>query len=201
MTLCTTELPHSAAAGLLGRVRSRGLRRVKCGRAGAGGVIAAIVAGSTLALAPAAHAEAMTYTVSQTVPFAVAKDNPCTGEAVALSGTYHFQSNYTVTADLTGTRFHSHELRKWTLRGTAVISGAVYQNQEEQTAQEGGTFTLDPLGALAPYRSITETTMLLIRQGETTKQDDFFVRAVAHITYNANGVITAQKATLDVICR
>jgi len=162
--------------------------------------MAAIVVGSVLALAPAAQAETTTVESNETVPVATTRDNPCTGETVVLSGTYHVQAKTTVTTDLTGTRFHSHELEKLSLRGTALVTGAVYQNQEQQTSEQN--WSLDPLGGLAPYESTSQATMLLIRQGEIkSPPDDFWTRLVAHLTYNANGVMTVQRAELSFDCR
>ncbi len=147
-----------------------------------------------LALPGTAHAETISYQVSETTPIAMATTNPCTGEPVTLTGTYHFTSNYSVTADETGTHFHSLESKKLSLSGTATPSGARYQNEQQEMSEENGTLTVDT-AALAPYERTDEATMLLIRQGETTRQDDFYVRFIAHITYNASGVVTVSGAT------
>jgi hypothetical protein len=159
-----------------------------------------LVAAYVLALPGTARAETTSYQVSETTPIATATENPCTGEPVTLTGTYHFTSNYSVTVDETGTHFHSLESKKFSLSGTATLTGARYQNEQQQMSEENGTFTVDT-GVLAPYESTNEMTMLLIRQGETTRQDDFYVKIIAHITYNASGVVTVSGATVNVFCR
>jgi hypothetical protein len=152
------------------------------------------------ALPGTAAADTVSYQVGDTVPIAMATDNPCTGEPVSLTGTYHFTSNYSVTTDDSGTRFHSVEARKLSLSGTALTSGARYQNEQQELSEQNGTFTFDA-GALAPFESTNEMTMLLIRQGSTTRLDDFWVKLIAHTTYNANGVVTVSGTTVDVFCR
>ena len=200
MRLCSTELPRSAAARVLGRSRSRGLRRVRCRRAGSARAIAALVAGSTLALAPAAQAETTSYRISQSEPFSLLVTS-CTGEEVLVTGQHHFESHYTVSADPSGARFHSQEVHKYSLRGTGTVSGALYQNQHEEMNEKNGTFTLDPSGGFTPYEETLETTMVLIRQGETVLPDDLYFRLRYHVTYNVNGLVTMRGPTIDVICR
>ncbi len=169
-------------------------------RAGSRWLMLMLVAAYVLALPGTAHAETISYQVSETTPITMATENPCTGEPVTLTGTYHFTSNYTVTVDETGTHFHSLESKKFSLSGTATPSGARYQNEQQEMSEENGTFTVDT-GGLAPYERTDEATMLLIRQGEITRQDDFYVKLIAHITYNASGVITVSGATVNVFCR
>ncbi len=162
--------------------------------------LVALAALVVLALPGTAAAETVSYQVSETTPIASTTENPCTGEPVTLTGTYHFESNYRVSIDETGSSFHSQETKKLSLSGTGTLSGALYQNQQQQTSEENGTFTIDT-DALAPYERTDTTTMLLIRQGDTTRLDDFYVQIIAHITYNANGVITVQGTTVNVFCR
>jgi hypothetical protein len=165
-----------------------------------GGVACLSLVGTLAVCAPAATAaQSVTYPVSSTTPFAWATDNPCTGEPVTLTGTYHLESNFRVDTDTSGVSFHSQELRKYTLSGTS-LTGARYQNEQELMTEENGTFTFDAAG-LAPYETTAETTMLLIRQGDVPRQDDFYVRISAHTTYNANGVITVGGISVDVFCR
>jgi len=201
MTVRSTDSPPRPAARILGRRRSG--RRIRTrGRPGPSRrMIAALAAGSALWLAPAAQAETVNYRVTDTEPVLMATENPCTGEAVTLTGTHHYEINSRVTTDLSGTRLHSQELHKYSLRGTAALTGAVYQNQQEQMSEVNAIFALQPSGALAPYESTSVMTMLLIRQGDTTRQDDFFTRLISHVTYTANGVPTVGRTTFDLICR
>jgi len=195
--MCSTEVPRSAARRVLGRSRSRGRRRVKRRRGGSARAIAALVAGSALALAPAAQAET---TVSQTTPIVQETVNPCTREPVTLTGTAHYTIQYSETVGTTGVKFHSVETTKLSLNGTAMPSGARYQNEQQQMREENGTFDFD-VGGLAPYESTSTMTMLLIRQGDTPRLDDFFTRIIGHVTYTANGVPTVGRTTVDVFCR
>ena len=154
-----------------------------------------------LALPGVALAETTTYQVSETTPLAAPQTNPCTGEEIVLTGKYHFASNYRVTIDETGTKFHSQETKKLSLSGTALVSGAKYQGEQQEMSEENGEFSFDADGGLAPYERTDKATLLLIRQGETGSPDDFYVQFIAHVTYNATGVVTVQGATLNVFCR
>jgi hypothetical protein len=157
----------------------------------------------TAALATAGTAGAATtssFFVSQTTPFTLATSNPCTGEPVTVTGTYHFESNYSVTIDTDSASFHSQELKKYSLSGLGA-SGARYQNEQQQMDEENGTFTFVP-PAFAPDERTETAVLLLLRQGEITGvSDDFYLTFVAHITYTANGAPTATIATLNVTCR
>jgi hypothetical protein len=160
------------------------------------------IATAALTMTGTAGADTASYYVSQTTPIAVATTNPCTGDPVTLTGTYHFESNYSVTVDTTGVSFHSQELKKYALSGTGA-SGARYQNEQQLMSEFNGTFVFD-LGGFAPYEETDETTMLLVRQGETatmTGGDDFYTKILGHITYNANGVVTVSGITVNVFCR
>jgi len=176
-----------------GRTGTRARRR----RIGSWGLAAAVAA---LALAPVAQAETTSYTISETVPITMTTDNPCTGEPVVLSGTYHFTSRYSTTTDLTGTKLHSVEMKKLSMSGTSALTGARYQNEQQELTEQNWTFTFES-GALAPYERTDEATMLLIRQGETTRKDDFHVRFVSHITYSASGIVNVKPGELQVFCR
>ena len=192
---------RSFAARVLGRRASRARRRVKRRPTGSARVIAAAVAGSALALAPVAQAETTSYRINETTP-AEAVLTSCTGEPVALTGTQHVEGNVRITVDVSGTRFHSQELNKFSLRGTGTLSGAVYQNQQEVMSEHNGTFTLDPFGGgWAPYEQTDVTNMVLLRQGEAVRVDDLYLRMRYHITVNANGVVTIRPPTFEIICR
>jgi hypothetical protein len=192
--------PHGAAARIVDPGRSRTGARGRRRRMGSWRLAAAVAGGAALALAPVARAETISYTVSETVPITTTTDNPCTGEPVVLSGSYHFTSRYSATVDSTGTKFHSVATKKLSLSGYAPGSGARYRNEQQEVSEENGTFSLG-LDGLAPYERTDKATMLLIRQGESLRPDDFLVHFIAHITYNANGVITIQRAELDTDCR
>jgi hypothetical protein len=201
MALRSTELPRSSAARVLDWSRRRGQRRVKLCPAGSGRVIATLVAGSALALAPVAQAETTTYRINETTP-ADAALTSCTGEPVVLTGTQHVEGNVRITVDLSGSRFHSQELQKFSLRGTGVDSGAVYQNQQELMTEHNGSFTVDPFGdGSARSEETGVTNMVLIRQGESERVDDLYVRMRYHMTFSASGVVTIRPPTFEVICK
>ena len=69
--------------------------------------------------------------------------------------------------------------------------------------QEGQTDTFDSDGA--PSHETVEHTLQFIRSGEDgvplTTGDDFFEHFLAHITANANGVITVQDVKTDTRCK
>jgi hypothetical protein len=158
-----------------------------------------LAGGLVLALAPAAQAGT---TTSQTTAVAMPTENPCTGEPVTLTGTAHYTIQYSETVGGSAIKFHSVKTTKLSLSGTAALSGARYQNEQHQMEEENGTFALDPFsGGLAPFESTTTMTMLLIRQGDAPRLDDFFTRIIGHVTYTANGVPTVGRTTVDVFCR
>jgi hypothetical protein len=126
-------------------------------------VIAALVVGFASVVAPA-QAES---TVSQTTPIAMATENPCTGEPVTLTGSAHYTIQYSETVGENTVKFHSVKTTKLRLSGTAMWSGARYQNEQHLMEEENGTFSLDPFsGGLAPYESTTTTTVPTV--GRTT---------------------------------
>ena len=54
-----------------------------------GGAMVALAIALWAALPGTAAADTVSYQVGDTVPIAMATDNPCTGEPVSLTGTYH----------------------------------------------------------------------------------------------------------------
>src|SRR5436305_15070112 len=90
----------------------------------------AIAAVAAMATAGTAGASTTSYAINETTPFA-ATVTACNGEPVAVSGTYHFESNYSITFDTTGISFHSQQIKKSALSGFGTVSGGGYQNEQE----------------------------------------------------------------------
>jgi len=86
---------------------------------------------------------------------------------------------------------------KVSLKGTAVVSGAQYIGEDE--------FSFSNTGQLPTPGQRTEfsviRTVLMIRQGETLPNDDFYTFVRMHMTIDANGVPTADFSILNTQCK
>ncbi len=155
--------------------------------------ILAIVSVFLLGLLAVAAAGATT-TLNQTIPFTTTAFNQCTDELVAVRGNLHTTSRLTVSGD----RIHTGVTVHFTgVRGTTP-AGALYTMMDVENQQSN--FSTD----FAPSEFTAERTMNLTRLGEDgafVDGDDLRVHVIAHMTVNANGVITADKFDARADCR
>lgn len=135
--------------------------------------------------------------VNQTTPFATSVVNDCTGELVAVEGNLHT----IVRMSSSGDRLNTAEAVHFTgVKGTALVSGAQYVEMDVQNTQANMTVDSD----FAPSEFTAERTMNLTRLGEDKTfgdGDDLRVHVIAHMTINANGVVTADKFDATAECR
>jgi hypothetical protein len=131
--------------------------------------------------------------VNQTTPFAHSTINDLTDEAVVLQGTMHTVVHFGAS----GGRFHfGEDVRLTGMKGTA-LTGAEYVEMDVQNEQANVT-------ALGPQEATVERTMNLTRLGEDKtfgNGDDMRVHVIAHMTVNANGVVTVEKTEERNECR
>jgi len=145
----------------------------------------------TLALlAKPTQAQAETATVNERFPVAFEIENPCTGEVVFIEGTLH--SVFHITRDADG-GFHIKGHNNFQAQGVSP-SGAKYVVHESANRQlnfrdeSADNFTF-------------LVTLEAIRQGSATPEDDFKVKALIHITANANGELTAEVVKIRGECK
>jgi hypothetical protein len=134
--------------------------------------------------------------VSTTTPFPFAGSNPCTGEAFEGTGNLHFLIGDNLS---NGGMVQFHiEANFSGLQAVTVPGGKKYVviDEEDQT----NTFDTDG----APSHETVEHTLQFVRSGEDgslVMDDDFYEHFLAHITANANGIVTVQDVTLDATCK
>lgn len=154
-------------------------------------VLAAAVA--VLVGAPSAAAETAVATAN---PFAFGGDNPCTAEAFSGTGTLHMLVGGTLSAD--GTAQSHVEANLQGLKATTLL-GKKYVVVD--TSNQTIVFDTPDL---MPYHEKLEWTVQFVRQGEDgslISGDDFYEHFLAHVTVNANGVVTVDDFTDDAHCK
>ena len=146
---------------------------------------------AALVVSAAALAETI---VNQTLPFSGTAFNSCTDELVMVTGNIHTTTRVTVS----GSRIHEGVTVHITgVKGT-TLAGATYV--ETDVTNQETNFSTD----LAPSEFTSERTMNLTRLGEDgtfVAGDDLRVHVIAHMTVNANGVVTVDKDDASVDCR
>jgi hypothetical protein len=155
-------------------------------------VVALALAASllTLAVVLAKPAQAQAQTIKDsdrsTLSFS---DVGCT-EEVFIEGTFHFVSHTTIDAN---GGFHTKFHVNLQGQGEGLSSGDKYVFNDV-----GNIHINSPTGA---DMNVTQTrTFNLIRQGSATTTDDLQVKALFHITANAQGEVTAVVDKFEVVC-
>jgi hypothetical protein len=161
----------------------------------AGFVVPALIVGGVLISATAATAGPG---VSTTTQFAFSGTNPCTGDDFTGTGNLHLL----ISDNLSGggmVQFHIEaSLSGLQAVTTFPVAGKKYVVVDE----EDQTDTFDTDGA--PAQETVEHTFQFVRSGEDgslVTDDDFYEHFLAHITANANGIVTVQDVTLDATCK
>jgi hypothetical protein len=176
---------------------ARLLRRSGLSRAG---LLLAALALSAVALIGATGATADPG-VSMTTPFTYADTNPCTGEP--FSGTGNLHTVMTESVSSSGVLQHHVEMR---IDGLQAVTTPVPPNPPKRyvvkdTFDDSSGFDLV---SGVPAHATFDTMRQFIRVGEDgtfVMGDDFYAHFVAHLTYNANGDLTAQTVNEDVTCK
>jgi hypothetical protein len=136
---------------------------------------------------------------SSTTPFTFGGTNPCTGDEFTGTGKLHLliSDNQSNSGNI---QFHI-EANFSGLQAVATLplpGGKKY----DVIDQEDLTQTFDSDGA--PSHETVESTLQFVRSGEDGTLfpgDDFYEHFLAHITANANGVVTVEDVTTDSRCR
>lgn len=132
--------------------------------------------------------------VNQNTPFAHSITSDCTGEEVLLQGKMHTVVHFGDSGD----RVHfGEDVHLTGMKGTAILSGARYVEMDVQNTQANIT-------AFGQREITAERTMNLTRLGEDKTfgdGDDLHVHVIAHMTMNANGVVTVDKVDSRNECR
>jgi hypothetical protein len=130
-----------------------------------------------------AQAQATIYQFNERYPFTFSFTNPCTGEEVTGEGTSHIVGNY--TNDGRG-GFHLNQSTSGSGTGVGSTSGATY------TVTSAGHDTLNVSSAEYPLTITFIQHVQYIRQGEDMPGDDLVFDMTYHVTYDANGEVTAE---------
>jgi hypothetical protein len=143
--------------------------------------------------APAAIA-ATTITGSDPVSGTV--ENTCTGDTVVIQGTSHFKFTFNSTS--TGGQTEA-EMNLTGVSGTAPLSGARYVMNTQSS--EVSHFSFDPTGHDVEQVEMDQLLNRLGNGGQFVLGDDLYVRVLAHLTVNANGVPTVDRYSVSGDCR
>jgi hypothetical protein len=134
-----------------------------------------------------AHAQSATSMTNTTTPFNSSIFPSCHGESIAISGHMHVIIHTTQSSDgLVSDVFHLN------LQGSGV--GDTTGTQYGFTQATHTTFNRHDTGALE--FTLTETIHVISRG----HQDDFRMRFLIHVTWNAQGQATAQVSAFERIC-
>ena len=129
-------------------------------------------------------------TTQTVIPFTVVETNPCTGEAVSLTGELHVVTRFGF--DSAG-GIHSVDVTNTMgpLRGVAFVTGTVYQ------ANETVSVTISKSGPTPQFELTMVMSEVLISQGKTP---NFVVHTTVHVTVNANALPTADVLNTKAEC-
>jgi hypothetical protein len=154
--------------------------------------LASIIGGAGLVAGSASAAT----TISGSDPFGGTVDNTCTGDMVVVQGTAHFKFTFNSTA--TGGQTEG-EMNLTGVTGTAPLSGARYVMNTQSS--DVSHFSFDPLGHDVEQVEMDQILNRLGNDGLFVLGDDLYVRVLAHLTVNANGVPTVDRYDVSGDCR
>jgi hypothetical protein len=167
--------------------------RHRASRRGLFGVVLIVVVGGALAFAPGAAADTA---FSTRTPISFSDTNPCTLEPFAGTGFLHM----TVSSNLsTSGMVTSHTEANLESLQAVTMTGAKYVVPAE-TSETVGFDSTD----LMPFHETVELDEQFIRLGEDgtfVLGDDFYEHIIAHVTVNANSVITVNNFTVQARCK
>ncbi len=134
-------------------------------------------------------AQATTSTSNQVIPLNIAVLIPCAGEVVLLSGELHDLFHITTNDNNFSVKIHDNPQG---ISGVGQTSGDKYQGTGVTQQEFGGSF----------INGQSELTFInnfrIIGQGPG---NNYLVHVTNHITFNANGVLTADVLNTSVECK
>ena len=148
-------------------------------------VLAALFAAVT---APRGSADAVVTTINATVPFSAVFDDPCTGEPVTLTGNLHVLIHITQNA---AGGFEAKE--HFQPQGIAGVGASGTEYQGTGVTQDA---TEDSPGP--QFDSTFINNFRIISHGTSS---NYTAHDTVHVTFNANGDLTAVVANDSVECQ
>jgi hypothetical protein len=125
-------------------------------------------------------------------------DNPCTGETITGTGNLHFLLSSNLSAS---GHIQSHlEVSFSGIQAMTTLPFAPRKYVVVDEEDQMDTFDSDGM----PTHETVEHTLHFIRSGEDGTlflNDDFYEHFLAHVTANANGIITVDDYTLAFNCK
>lgn len=119
------------------------------------------------------------------IPLSGVLSNPCNGENVTFSGTDHFTLHITFNS-AGGINAVAHDNIHVTASGD---QGNSYVGNQEDS------------NVLNARVGAEQTMTLIFSEISQTKAPNFEVHAIAHVTINANGSVTASVNNFTAVCR
>jgi hypothetical protein len=151
-------------------------------------VLTACNADSSVGPSPEADQSVMTNAIYHyTEPLDRVFANPCTGEAVHLTG--ELRSSFRILWT-TGTLQFRESFEPRNVRGVGLTTGAIYRG----LGKTGDSFRAGKVGEVVTY----ENTFKILGQGSVP---DFSVHARYRVTVNEQGVLTASVDHYRETCR
>ena len=146
-----------------------------------------IAAGAILAIAPGAQAD---VTENISVPIDLSLTIPCNGDTVALTGSDHILMSVTISND--GSHFSADaHFQRQGLSGTDLTTGAKYQGTGASQVQFSGNFVN------SQEQISTHDSFQFIGQGSAP---NLVFDQDGHLTFNANGDVTADFGNFSISC-
>ena len=154
-------------------------------------LIACMVFGSMLlVLAGVVQAE---VTVNEKVPINIVTFVPCAnggaGEDVTLDGTLHVVMSMTINGNNFSGKIH---FQPQGVKGVGAITGDVYKATGVTQEQVSGSFVN------GQFESTSVNNFRIIGPG---KGNNLLVHQVFHVTFNANGDMTANVVSTSIECK
>ena len=147
----------------------------------------AIAAGAILAAVPSAQAD---VTENISVPIDLSLTIPCNGHTVAVTGSDHILTSVTISND--GSHFYADaHFQRQGLSGTDLTTGAKYQGTGASQEQFSGNFVN------SQEQISTHDSFQFIGQGSAP---NLVFDQDGHLTFNANGDVTADFGNFSISC-
>jgi hypothetical protein len=147
-----------------------------------------IAAGGILAIAPAAQAAVILNISVPIAPLQPTVINPCNDDIIALTGDVHILVSFTINGNRISGMTH---IQPQGVSGTDQTTGAEYQGTGVTQDEFSGSLTN------GQYEETFINRFDFLGQGSAP---NFREHETAHVTFNANGTVTANFDNFSISC-
>lgn len=132
---------------------------------------------------------AVTFTSNEFIDVTEFVEIPCAGESVILQGKLHVLTHYTVTGNNVVSYIH---YQSQGITGVGSVSGERYRSTGVTQEVFKGSFTN------SQYTATSINNFRIIGQGP---DNNYSIHSILHVTFNANGTVTAKFDKSLVDCK